>query len=308
MKILLVTPYGERCGNATYSENLVKGLLTYDPTLVVTVALSGYAPIPMSSDAYDLVHFNYVNGMSLHPDWLGAIPLSPCKKVLTLQETYPGGNRSAFTDAFDAVIVHHKEVVLEASNFKYIPHGIPEVPGDPPEPKDLVVGSAGFPQPFKGHVNICHAVSLIPEAKAYFVMPESRHADAIAVADACRSILGDRLTVVHDWLPDVEVVKLLRANASVFVTGHVDWSPGSRGCARLGIAAKLPVIVPDYWHFRDIRDHVYLQDVYGSQDLAAMILLAHQERKDCWTQLISEMSWTVTSRMYHSLYEEVLAQ
>ena len=306
MRVLLVTPYNERCGNVVYSQNLIEGLLTYDPSVAVTVQPSGDAPVGFDCSPYDLIHFNYISCMTLHPDWLGVIPAATCKKVLTLQETYPSGNRSAFTDAFDAVVVHHKEVVPEASNFRYIPHGILEVSGMPPEPKGLVVGSAGFPQPFKGLVDICRAVDLIPNAKAYFVMPESRHADALAEAATCRSILGDRFTVVHDWLSDTEVVWLLRENATVFVTGHVDWAPGASGCARLGIASKLPVIVPDLWHFRDIRDHVYLQDVFDPRALADKIQLAQQERRDCWSQLTSTMGWSVVSKMYYKVYKEVI--
>lgn len=302
MRLLIVSPWQERCGNAIYAENLVMGLQQFPVEVEVLPSTSD--PQKVNWVDYDVFYFNYISGMSLNPTWLKVAPYIPCKKVLTHHCTDPAGNRSAFTDLFDAVVVHHKAVATEAPNFVHIPHGILEVPGEPPSPNGLVIGSAGFPQPFKGLVEICQAVALISEARVFFVMPESRWGDALAMAEACRAILGDRFTAVHGWLPDVEVVELL-GQTSVGVFDHVDWAPGVGGAVRLAIAAKVPVIVPNLWHFRDLREHVYLSDIHNPQALADAILLAHRERKDCWSVPIAEMGWSTAARMYYDLFMEV---
>ena len=304
LRLLIVSPWQERCGNATYTENLVKGLSQF--SVKTTVVPSACDPWGMEWDNYDVAVFNLIGGMTMHAGWPQAFVDAPAKKVLIHQGTAPQGNRSPFTDAFSAVVVHHKEVEGEAPNFRYIPHGILEVPRDEPPPDEMVIGSAGFPQPFKGLVEICQAADLISECRVLLVMPESRHANALAVAAACREVLPrEKLEIIHNWLADTEVVEVLK-KTSVCVFDHIDGAPGTSGCVRMGIAAKRPVIVPDLWHFRDVRDQAYLCNVSNPGELAGVLIQAHGNGKDTWSGLISEMGWSVVAGEYYELFRSLV--
>ena len=305
LRLLIVSPWQERCGNVVYTENLVRGLSQFPVRITVVHSVSD--PWEMDWGSYDVAVFNYISGMTMHTGWPQAFMGASTKRVLIHQGTTPGGNRSPFTDAFEAVVVHHKDVESEAPNFHYIPHGILEVPGDEPPPNELVIGSAGFPQPFKGLMEICRAADLISECRVLLVMPESRHADALGMAVACREILPQRekLEIIHGWLTDTEVGEVLR-RASVCAFGHIEEAPGVSGCVRMGIAAKRPVIVPDLWHFKDIRDQAYLCDVSNPEELAGTLRQAHEGGKDTWSGLISGMSWSAVAGAYYDLFGSIL--
>jgi len=306
LRVTIVSSWDERCGNAVYAENLAKSLTPY-PVKVIVVPASA-SPYGFEGLGMDVAIFNYASGMTMNPLWVDAFPRFSVKKVLIKQETTIDRNRSSFTDAFNAVVVHHKEVVHEASNFHYIPHGILEVEDLAPPPVGLVVGTAGIPHPWKGHVGICKAVALIPEAKAFFLMPESRHGDAKGIAAACREVLPpERLTIVHDWLPNTEVVRVLARETSVCAFGDTSWywAAGVSGCVRLATAAHRPVVVPDIWHFRDIKEHAYVCDTRNSSELAETLKRAYSwavtTQLDTWTPLLQEMGWSVVGREFYEL-------
>ncbi len=319
--VLAASTWDERCGIATYTANLVKSL--EDTPVRFEIANFRSNPEDHINKKYDIFTYLYVPTMP-DDDWVQAVKRFKGPKVLEEHLTMPNNiiavPYSGWEEEFDYVIVHQKQPKVVDSKFIYIPHGIPEYPGVSKPTGGLRIGTAGFPFRHKLIQEICAAASEIKGASLLLLMPESEHVDnntseskpldAREQAKQCLDIVNGRIPVevIHDFLPEEEVVMQLRG-CDVAVFGSEYWAGGTGGAVLMGIAAKVPVVVPDVWHFKEISRFVYTISIDWFKRpsmLAQAIKRAAKERRDCWTRPLGLMGWSVVSRMYLKVYQEIL--
>jgi len=299
MKILLVTTWEEKCGLAEFSKNLMKSLSAFP--VEFQIARVGEDANLYSDTDCDVIHLGYIPTAPMSSTWFE--PSFRATKIIEHHTTLPGEHPSF--PGFDRVVTHH-----QMPNCTYIPFGIVEVEGESKPSGGLRIGTAGFPFRHKLIQEICGATAEIEGASMLLLMPESHHVNAGAQAQECLSIVDGRIPVeiIYDWLSEEEIILKLR-ECDVAIFGSEGDNGGIGGAVRLGIAAKVPVIVPDAWHFSDIKDYVYsmpLEEFKTPAELAKMIRRAASERKDCWTFLLREMGWSVVAQAYYDLYRNCL--
>jgi len=292
-----------RCGTAAYAESVLSRLMDDIDLMVLPIWTQ---PHEIANTDFDVLHLNFAEGAPKDL-WMPYLVSASVKKVLTLHDTMPEGNRSLFTDLFDAVIVNQR-VEEQAPNFRYIPQfGIIEVPFVDRFDKTFRIGTHGWPLPYKMIPEICRAAVEIGDCELLFLMSESAHADVYQLCNSYSEILQGKvpLILVADWLPPEEVVRQLQT-CSIGVFGCSVAKGGQSSSVMSAIAAHIPVVVNDNWLYADIRDYTYVADFNDPKKLAETMRLAHEERRIFPTEFIEERGADKIARRHLNVYKEVL--
>lgn len=313
IKVALITTWApERCGLATYSEELVNNLKGEVAFSIVTQPFD-WSICERISDA-DIVHVNHVNalfGALTYKDIL-KFKLMGKKTVCTFQESNTE-NRSGFTLAFDRVVVHQRGTV---DGFTHIPHGIPDIDVSGVttfRAFENFIGTAGFPIGFKNYemlANVVHDVG----AKLYAFIPESAHADALKAAKTIQDFCPGSI-VRTDFASHEKIAKAL-ATCVATVQPHNHAGGGVSGSVRMCLAAKRPTIISAASRFSDLltdyRDEVYvMENAYPTvNDLREALLQVFKDiEAGCEkrpNRVITETNWRVCAQKYLQVYKEVM--
>jgi glycosyltransferase involved in cell wall biosynthesis len=252
----------------------------------------------------DILHVNYEPGlMPMVVDWKVQAWKAMGKRkpaVLTLHTSREGDNRSAFTYAFDRVVVHEKTT----DGFTQIPMGVPEYP-NLPYVKIFSAGTAGFPFPWKGFHALAQA---LPEYKLLFVGPESGHVDTFAMKSV---IERDNKNAVYltRWM-DGQAVSHQLATCECSVFFYEGGNYGISGAVRMGLAAGRPVLLTRNRQFRDLfdyEDELYFIPLHSSvvdiRKAVQQVLEDKHPKKP--KRILEDMGWSKVGQQYKALYDSL---
>lgn len=168
-----------------------------------------------------------------------------------------------------------------------------------------VVGSAGFPFPWKGYESLCRA-SQAAGWGMLLIAPG-------ATVGECESWqrLNPEAEIIPTWLPKEEVVARLsecQATAWLYTSGN----SGTSGAIRLGIAARRPLIAYRNRQFRDLEKErlLWANDEEGVYWYLTLLRDFDVCMRDEAAQYVSEIadrdSWTNVARRYSEIYRGIL--
>jgi hypothetical protein len=265
----------------------------------------------------DVVTINYHEGRLpyLLPEHIQAVQASGKRVILIHHNSLEHGSFDGELIAplyavADAVVTH--EPTVEGSVF--IPHGIPEVSdlwgvnGQP------TIGTAGFPFPWK-RTDVVVEAARRTGSVANLICPRHEGLLIPPPEDDWRRWVGDRLRLCTEFLPTATVVRLLATSwLNIFWFESLDPGDelGQTGSARLGLAARRPVIFSRHRKFRTLfpyEDELYFakteEEVYATaakilEDIAAGRLVKQPNR------VLAEQGWTKCGEMYAELVERVV--
>jgi glycosyltransferase involved in cell wall biosynthesis len=191
----------------------------------------------------------------------------------------------------ERLLVHGLEDLARLKSFGLVanvtlfPHGVREVwegnagraraaLGLPPHAR--IVGTYGFLLPHKGVEQLVEALPrlLVQEPSAHLLLvnslypvPESRTLQARCRARIDQLELGDRVTMLNDFLSDEEALGLLEA-ADVVVFPYQQTAESASGAVRFGLCTGRPVAVTPSPIFDDVRELVHTLPGQGPLELA----------------------------------------
>lgn len=306
---LITTQAPERCGVATYSEELMRHADG------VQFKIIGRPFTPESIEralAYDvdIVHLNHVWSLYSNIDFPQVQQWKAMgkKTVCTFNESQTE-NRSAFTLAFDRVVVHQRTV----DGFTYIPHGLLDLPLPEHVPNYEYVGTAGFPIGFKNYGMIAAAARSVG-LKLLAFAPESPHANAqdvySQIHSACPGSHVDMEFRSHEYI----IQALSHCLCTVFPHAHA--GGGISGSVRLGVSAQRPVVISSAGRFTDFINE-YPEEFYiipsGNPSIGEVAHALREVRSGveagCARQperVIRDMNWKSVANQYVEIYKDLM--
>ena len=298
MKVGLITTWQERCGIAEYGENLVRSMpqVTFD---ILNRDRWNSDAVRMSD--CEIIHVNYEPGLM---NWITLMELnqwkSQCNKriVFTWHTSAERGNRNPMHPLIDRVVMHE----VTDDGYVHIPHGIEEHPKYTDTLNRDVIGTAGFPFPWKGFPEVAAAAKLLG-MKVLVIAPASRHYDTEAIR-ACVMQANPDAQYRTDWLTTQEVIRELQACA-VNVFAYHGAQFGISGAARMGISAQRPLVLTRNRQFRDLYPYEDEIAFAASPDpaLLADAIQVVLESGRIPTRVMEDMAWSKVGQMYYELYK-----
>lgn len=299
MKVGLVTTWGERCGVAAYSENIVKHLPHIDWRIIGRDEWGeGFRGVPDIADECDVVHFMHQGGLmaGLKPE----VVWSCGRTVITRQCIGP-------EQVFDAATVKTAHVPIPG--YVFVPLGIPVVDVSGiyeahaiQKTAPSTVGCAGIPFDGKGHLEAAQIAHKLGWG-VNLVIPDNPHTGpgmARYVREYCEERGVYPIEIETRWLPEEEVVRIL-ARSAVNVFYYTRFANGISGAVRLGLAARRPVIVSRHSQFMDIIPTGCVT-VASSIDEVATLVRHHLPTPD---ELVELWGYDKTAKAYEGIYREV---
>ncbi len=314
MNVTLVSTWGAVCGIAEHAAYLKESVEVADAHLVLTPHTDLH-PDSIRTTGVDVVHLNY--HASLHSQWhpahIRAVQQQGVKVLVTYHDTgVPNSDPcKAICAAADCAVVHEPFDDLEG-NVHYIRQGVPGWSGEWHHDRTVyswgwrrpLVGTVGFPFPWKNYDLLCEASALA--GWATLILAPGATAEQIAGWSAKQP----HLQVITDFTPREQVVAMLAGcDATAFF--YQCANTGTSGAIRQGIAARKPVLaLAGCRQFRDLEEDgglgelgiMWVRDgsphevarVLASQPLgrvhAPMVALAERD------------SWASVGRQYAALY------
>lgn len=259
--VLLVTTWGTACGIAEHSALLKEAVEAADPEIQLypsDVALDPTHPFlrwDPPARVPDIVHLNY--HAALHSRWTPGYIESVRKRAKVLVTYHDTGlpnsdQAKGICAAADAFVVHEPYMDLPG-NGHYWRQGVPGWSGgfqfDPRGPLGYrpVVGTVGFPFPWKNYDLLCEAAARA-DWGVLLIAPQATEAQI-----ARWQALNPALLVLADFLPRGTVAAWLAGcDATAFLYSCAN--TGTSGAIRQGIAARKPVLaLSSCRQFRDLE-------------------------------------------------------
>lgn len=306
MKIGLLTTWNEKCGIAEYARNLVMYATTPDIEFVIYGREVWSWPTliyKIIEDKIDIIHVNHEPGLFRWLDIgiIGNIKSRGIKVVLTYHTSNETNNHSNFTDVFDRVVLHEKT----NDGFVYIPEGIPVVELSPNVAREVTLGTAGFPFPWKGFHAVAKASKLL-DMGCVVVAPDSSHFDT-QLMKQCVMDAQPNASYITLWLKEEEVIKTL-SECYVNVFAYSGHPQGISGAVRMGLAAARPLVLTRCRQFRDLYDYEdeieFIQFPY-EQDIAEGVRKVVKGNKRP-SRVLKDFSWINSGRKYVDVYRSVV--
>lgn len=314
MRVGLVTTYApERCGVATYSEELITHVQEQAPDIefkIINRPFTAQSILERIQDV-DIVHINHVHAFfgDLKPAHIHQMKAMGKKTVCSWQEC-SSENRSEFTLAFDRVTVHLKNT---SDGFTYIPSGIWTKPWSAytGEYKDFI-GMVGFPFAFK-KFDLGARIARHFGLKLLAFMPQSQHTDATPEANKVHQLCPGSITTT-DYVHQKDIVAAL-SQCRLSLHPHDHAGAGVSGSVRLGLAGRRPTVITKAGRFMDLweyQDEVYIVES-GYPSIIDIIPVVEQVLRDeeqnmvkLPKRLIEDMSWEKCARDYIGVYRDVI--
>jgi hypothetical protein len=331
LKVLLATSPNEHCGIREHSEMLVAAMAEVAPEFEHFLIGPDPHSIPDAPSGGAILHVDHQQGVhgQWRPEHIKRLQESGWRVVVTQHDTYETWEIMAsrgFLDArgADALIIHEPVEGLEGGNVHFVRQGVALPWGDTSRvagagllprsegarsgaPRQRpVVGTAGFPFPWKGYDALCRAA----RAANWGVLLIA----AGAIVEQCQEwqAANPEAEIIPQWLPREEVVARLAAcdaTAWLYTSGN----SGTSGAIRLGLAARRPLIA--YWNrqFRDLADAKFMWALDEGKVSRNLMALAQASEWREWAtagtvEIADRDSWTNVARRYKSIYEGVLGR
>jgi hypothetical protein len=306
MKVGLISNWDVQCGNAEYGRALCHELRK-EFEVVELPPDTGLARKEISLDKdIRLVIINWHGGrVQVRKEDTGQMQ-DKGVKVIVIDQNCTGGAGAVGFGA-DGYVAHEP-----AKNIRYsfIPHGIPEVETSKVLSKVAMVGTAGFPFPWKRY-DVVAEVAKKFNIMALMIAPKSDQMNTDVFMDGIKGHIPGLALIHREWLPTAEVVRMLsECVLNIFWFQSMDSSDelGQSGSVRLGIAAKRPTIISTHRKLKTLwkyDDELYIcpkeEDVYKAVE---EILLAPHLAK-IPDKILKEQGWSVTGKQYRELVKEL---
>lgn len=322
-RVGILTTTHRNCGLPIYADDLCRELGKYHQCVILPVEPPAFGnPFSAALNAdLDVVIINYHEGRLPYilPEHIQAVQASG-KRVILIHHnslecgSFDGDLIAPLYPVADAVVTH--EPTAEGSVF--IPLGIPEVGdlwginGQP------TVGTAGFPFPWK-RTDVVVEAARRTGSVANLICAHHEYFDAVGCPPPegeWRRVLSDRLRLCTEFLPTPTIVRLLSTSwLNIFWFQSFDSGDelGQTGSARLGLAARRPVIFSRHRKFRTLlprEDELYFaeseEEVYETaariiEDIAAGRPVKQPNR------VLADQGWSRCGEMYADLVTKVMA-
>lgn len=301
MRVALITTWNERCGIAEYAKSLVRAMRHVNDSITFKIFERSWHDLtPSALQDCDVVHLNYEPGLFQFVVNVGTVEswkLFGKKTVLTLHTSHEGNNRSLFTNVFHRVVVHEKTT----DGFIHIPMGITPLHEDAyvPLEKELV-GTAGFPFPWKGFYEVADATNRLG-LRCLVIAPESRHWNTYDVQQDIKR-RNPRYEYRTEWMEESEVkAQLARCVVNVFAYGG--GNSGISGAVRLGLGSRRPIVISHCRQFRDLFDYPNEVTVIGSSLVEAIQEAISNQYTRYPKRILEDMNWIECARRYEQVYK-----
>lgn len=335
MRVLLVTSDREHCGIREYSRMLMEEMEAYSPDIeLVEFPFPDYAAL-LKEDVpeFDILHLNHHAALmsSWKPEHIHKLRDEGVAVVVTQHDTFEKlsimkeRGLHDFSEVADHLVIHEPVEGLRAllgwggassgkPNVTYLRQPVwqgelePHLPHPLGRPEIPVIGSAGFPYPWKNYDQLCEAAA----AAGWGVLLIAPGATDEQEEGWAR--LNPKLAVEREFLPRGAVVGMLgscTATAFLYTTGN----SGTSGAIRMGIAARRPLLA--YRGCRQFRD-LEFSNLPGPLWVNGQAGLAHWLKRfkgETWVQeeqarrvasLADAESWEEGAKVYAGIYKEVL--
>jgi hypothetical protein len=320
-RVGIVTTTCQNCGITSYARDLCRELGKHHQCVILEVEPPGIG-IPLSAAInadLDVVIINYHEGRIpyVRSEHIRAVQASG-KRVILIHhnsfvlgcDSFRGELVAPLYPVADAVVTH--EPTVEGSVF--IPHGIPEIGNLWGANAQPTVGTAGFPFPWK-RTDVVAEVARRTGSVANLICPRHEGLLIPPPEDDWQRMLGERLRLCTEFLPTATVVRLLSTSwLNIFWFQSLDPGDalGQTGSARLGLAARRPVIFSRHRKFRTLfpyEDELYFAETQEEVYMTAAKILGDiaagrtvKEPK----QVLIDQGWSKCGEMYGELIERVL--
>lgn len=328
MKVLLVTTWNTPCGIAEHSAMLKESVEAADPSVTLLPTAEGLDPelvlereecLGVGQDP--IVHLNY--HAALHSRWtpgrIAQLQDRGIKVFVTYHDTgVPNSDQcKGIVAAADCAVVHEPFSDL-TGNVHYIRQGIPEWANPlyvcKPDGRSLtggrrpVVGTVGFPFPWKSYELLCEASDLAGWG-CLLIAPGATDAQ-----EAGWRARNPELVVLREFVDRHQVVAMLSAcDATAFLFSCAN--TGQSGSILQGVAARQPVLA--FSSCRQMRalflDPVGQRAVRWVTDgspvgVAAALATVPISRVDAGViALAHQDSWKGVGQRYAALYRQLAA-
>lgn len=295
----LVTSWNEQCGIAQYAHNLTQSV-PQDGILIDVIARDRWSTDAIMRTNNQIIHVNYEPGLfrwiQLHDlyQWRQAGK----KIIFTWHTSQEHNNKNPMHQLIDRVVMHEKTT---DPGIIHIPQGIEEHDTSGQEVDYDLIGTAGFPFPWKGFPEVAEAARILG-SKVLIIAPASPHYDTYLIEGAVRNRHPDP-QYVTDWMDTGTVVKLL-ATCGVIVFAYHGGQYGISGAVRMGISAQRPLVLNRNRQFRDLfeyDDEIYFAPSPDPNQLADAIRIARCGGNPPH-RVLADMNWTKVGQMYRELY------
>lgn len=308
MRVGILTNLDADCGNAQHARELASALSPFDVKLSID---------PGALLGSEAVIINWHPARVPRGMWnLEAIKSSGSKVILLIEnseERLTFDQRQA-VEQVDAAVAH-EDVGDPAVTF--IPVGLNPGPGDI-YTREFSVGTAGFVFPWKRFDLVVEVAEALGWDARIVAPPHQSSRDLPAQIADWRGRLGERLKLIDSLVPVQEVIAhLARSTVNVFYfdSRGEDDLLGQSGSARMGIAARRPMIVSRHRKLRTIlagyENEFYIADRPGEighicLDIAGGIRRGESVRKPA--RIFEDQGWTAVGRRWRELIREVVSR
>ena len=301
MRVGILTNVHPKCGNAEYARDLCHYL-----SQLCEVKITDKVAELLPADAVIINH--HPSRVALTIEILDKIKFANAKSIVILQNSYEGEFTSDIVlKMADAVVAH--EPMKGDREVIYIPHGIPIV-ADLRQPTIPRIGVAGFAFNWK-RFDVTAEVARNLGVKCRIVTAQADICDTRNFIQGLVGHLGDLAEISNQWLETGEVVRMLSEctlNIFWYQSKTSEDEMGQTGSARLGVAARRPMIISRHRKFRTLlpyEDEFYIADTEADVNRMAKEILANPERAKRPNRVIEEMGWDKTAQQYLDLIERV---
>lgn len=304
MKVGILTNLHPYCGNAEYARDIQQHL-----GKLCDVKLSDNVNELLPADVVFINHHPARVKMSI--ELLDKIKWAGAKSIVIFQESFDTEFASdMILKLADAVMAH--EPMIGDIPVDYIPVGIPVV-DNLPEPKEPMIGVAGFAFPWK-RFDVTAEIAKTFGVKCRIVSAQANINDTSLYLAGIRGHLGSLADMYLNWYSTEDIARLLaECTLNIFwyqSQTHAD-QIGQTGSARLGVAARRPMIISRHRKFRTLlpyEDEFYIADTEQQAVDFAKEILDNPEKAKRPNRVIKEMGWDKTSKQFLDLIERVTKQ
>ncbi len=323
MRVLLVTTWGTACGIAEHSAYLKEAVEAADPGIEIIPHTDLHPESFRHVADIDLVWLNYHAALLSQwtPEWIRRWQQSAHVKIGVTYHDSGTPNTQQAKDvcaAADAFVVHEPYDDLEGDG-RYWRQGVPDWASPmiyDQSPRSWcgnrpIVGTVGFPFPWKNYDLLCEASALAGWATfliAPGATPEQRD----------RWLALNPHTNLYDQFLGRDHVGALLAGCDATAFLYSCQNGGTSGAIRQGIAARKPVLATlECRQFRDLQDGAsglaqhaitWLPDL-SVDGVSAALATTRLQRVDPMIVALAERDrWPVFGAAYASLYRSLAHQ
>ena len=337
LNIALITTWKQRCGIASYSENLANALAKEDVNVYIiriprfgskdpSIFQNIVDSIPL--DKIDVIHCQHEYGLYIGSEGSFFPTLKRLGKpvVTTMHAVGQWETDSIIANASDKVIVHnqfcHRRLGYP-EKVCVIPHGVTVLKTSPPpkeackkqfgiQPNVPIVGYVGYISSYKGLETLIEAMTKVTNAGlliggGWFTEQDTQY--IVGLKDLTNKVLPNRC----QWLGFVPDEKLDTAYGAMDILVYPSRFISESGALLMALSHEKAVIARNLAPIREKLQEKALITFKTTADLTSKIklLLQNDERRHALEKgakkYSQENSWEIAARKHVKLYESIIA-